>query len=286
MGWVRDEAGVDAQFDGTTITLRQPYLLVDVSADAAHVAMHPGNYLGGNSGNEPLPAINSSHPTDPRLLLDAYAVASDGSTKRIIALYSSNRAFRWPDPNTVPPEGYRWSVSFQTQTVQIPWTTRVRQEVAAGVFRDAWLYLEQAMFERIMTVSITARIKRELIGNAIEIIGGQANKIHRIGGVYYLFEPGEITDAGDGGDYQASFVWSRPYGITIDYNEPLPTVTYFPRVQSKLPNTSEYFAKPPLHEVVLRPPADGDPSTIPDFIAVLRYDYDPNGYASILALIA
>ena len=285
MGWVRDESGVSVQSDGETITLRQPYLLVDTGSNPVDVAMHPGNYLGGSSGNEPLPAFNSAYPNDPRLLLDAYGVNSDGSAKRIDALYSNNRTFRFPAPNVVPITGYRWRVSFETQTPEIPWTTLVKQQVATGVFRDAYLFLTQKMVEKVIRISIECRIKEAAVGNAIEVLSEQAGAIHKINGRYYAFEPSELMDAEDRKDYRANLSWVRPTGIPNIDIDTLPNNTYFPQVFSKLPDEpQEPWTKPPLHEVVLKP-WPTDPSALPTFVSVLNRKFNPNGYAQVLALL-
>jgi len=284
------------------MTLSQPYLLVNSGVDPVAVAMKPGDYLGGNSGNEPLPNFNAKHPNNPRLILDSYSINSGGADKKITALYSTDRRFRFPTANVVPVTGYRWRTSFESQRPEIPWTAKVKQLLATPVlgpgqtgppdppvFKDVWLFLNQAMIEKVMRISIECRIKADALGSAIETIFDQAGNIHKINNRYYMFEPSEIGDADSTtDDYRASLSWVRSSGIVnIDINTlPLDGSVQFPQVFSKLPNEPQTpWTKPPLHDVILRPQPGGDPSALPEFISVLSKKYDPNGYAAILALL-
>lgn len=285
MAWQMNEGGVTAQCDGGELTLSQPYILSGPGVDPVAVAAHPTDYLGGISGNEPLPGFNSTHPSDPRLKLDAYAVNSDGAIKTVSALYSSSRRFTFPTPNVVPISGYRWRVTFETQTVEVPWTSLVKQLVAAGEYRDAYLFLNQKMFEKVVRISINCRIKEANIGNTIDVIAEQASTIHFIGGRHYLFEPSDITDAEDRVDYRAEFSWVRPLGIPFIEADDLPADTYFPNVFSKIAGVpQEPWTKPPFHEVILKP-WPTDPSALPEFRSILNRKVNPTGYASILALL-
>ena len=275
---------MSAQGDGQNVGFSQTYLLSG-DIDPAHAAANPTNYAGGSSGNETLPAYNSAHPSNQALRLDSYAIGKNGVENRITALYSTDRRFRFPAPNVVPVTGYRWRVSFETQTPEIPWTTLVKQQVATGVFRDAYLFLTQKMSEKIIRISIECRIKEAAVGNAIEVLSEQAGAIHKINGRYYAFEPSELMDAEDRKDYRANLSWVRPTGIPNIDIDTLPANTYFPQVFSKLPDEpQEPWTKPPLHEVILKP-WPNSPSSLPTFVSVLNRKFNPNGYAQVLALL-
>lgn len=302
--WFRDESTPDATADGSNIAATIGYVLSE-GVDPVAVANNPTAFLGGPNGDEPLPAYRSPYPSNPRLTLDSYRVSTDGAINRIIGQYSSDRRFTFPNNNTPPPTGFRWSVTTETYGYALPYAARgidLGQPDPNFVgpnppptLIDKWVYLDESVFEKVQKVSMEFTVAANLVGNAIETFFEQTNEVHRINGKYWLFEGGEVNF--DGENYRARASWVREKGVWMNYADYLSTQLRMPAVRAQLSDLDspapgfgpDYpagsWAKPPLHKTIIVPPDTGKAIDPPTFVAVLPYNFNANGWDQIAALI-
>ncbi len=300
MGWVLDEGGTSATHDGTARVARRRYLLGG-GEDPVAICGNPTAFMGGDAGNEPLPARNSTHPLDAMMRLDCYEVSTDGAVSSIVALYSSDRRFRFPTVNAAPNNGFTWTLSTRTMTYGLPLAILVREVIgdalqSTGYF-DLWKFTSQNTFESAQEVRMRFKVKPDDVPAALNVMYSRQNKLHRINGEIWLFVGGELSQGSQSGDYELNVSWLREAGIP--YVPPpqlwdsqggllfLQRRSILPMVKSSLSGTNQnvYWHKPPYHSVIILPNESGDPEDEPNFAAACLFEMDETGFAAIVALI-
>lgn len=299
MAWVRDEGGCAAQHDGSARVARERYLLPGCESPVA-IAGKPESFHGGATGNEPLPARNTPHPLDPGMLLDMYQVDTDGADAAIIALYSSDRRFRFPTVNAAPNNGFTWTLGTRNLTYSMPYAFQVLEVIgdatqSTGVI-EPWKFAEDSVFESAQEVQMRFSVRPDRVPQALSVMYTRQNKLQRINGEYWLFVGGELAQGAAAGEYEMNVTWLREAGIPY---APAPLVwdshgdlvadaprPKMPAVHSTLPNVTEpTWHKPPFHRVFILPNKSGNPEDEPYFSAYCPYAFDETGYAAVVALI-
>lgn len=308
MGWVKDEGGCSASHDGTTRVVRERYLLGGGESPVA-VCKSPTAFLGGDTGDVPLPARNSAHPIDTGVFLDCYQVDSDGAVNSIVALYSSDRRFRFPTNNVSPDTGYTWSLDDQDQFYSVPYAVKVKELVTVTppsggvgppepVYREPWKDQTENIYESGQIVRLTFKVKPADVEAAKTVIYTRQNKIHLIGAELWWYRGGSLVFRN--GDYEMSVAWVKESGVPdlgnlydrIAHNpvthaaNPVNDRVVWPSVTGQLPgNGSTLWAKVPYHKTIPVSNDSGNPEDPPWFYAQCQFAYDPTGYAAVVALI-
>ncbi len=307
MGWIRDESGCSAENDGTVRIATDRYLLGGGENPVA-VAKSPQSYMGGDTGDVPLPARGSAHPIDPGMRLDAYAVETDGAVSSIIAKYSSDARFRFPTGTNVRPEGFRWRITTESIVFEIPFAQKGREYVGRGspqplpigqqgppapgdpVYATRWKYLKQRVYGKVQRISMNFKLRADVVDDAIKAIFDQQNVVHKISGKYWLFEGGEVTDGTREDDYECSLNYIRETGVCLDFRDAGTTI--WPNdMQSQIPGMlspaapRKTWAQAPFHRTVIIAPQTGDASHWPTFESVFQFEYIENGWQALAALI-
>lgn len=299
MGWVKDEGGASATHDGTARIVRERYLLGGGEHPMA-VCMSPQSFMGGDTGDVPLPARNSAHPMDPACLLDCYQVDSDGAVNAIVAMYSSDRRFRFPTVNATPQNGFTWTLSTLDLSYSLPYAMKVREIIgdalqSTGYF-DLWKFVEDNVYEPAQEVRMRFSVLPEKVPNALNVMYKRQNRLHLISGEYWLFLGGELSQGSSVGEYEMSVGWRReagvpfvPRALEFDSHGDLstnPPSVIMPAVRSTLANVpNETWHKPPFHKVFILPNPSGDPEDEPNFASFCPYKFDESGFAAVIALI-
>ena len=295
MTWFRDDSERGARGDDANREAFIGYILA-ANVEPASVALNPSAFLGGETGTEPLPGYGSPHPQDVSLKLDSYSAVSDGATVRITGNYSNNLRFTFPSDGGLPRQGFVWQCSTSQDVYSLPYAMSVRDIVSlqppptsggppAPNYVDKWVYLTENVLSKAIRVQMQFRVETARVGTALSTIFDLTNTAMPIQGAIWLCEGGDVRY--DGEHYTAEVSFSREKGITVNYDQ-LPETTFWPYLGLNIPGVSPgsgRWARPPMHKTIIVPPKDGDPSVKPSFVAVFPYDYDPNGYQQIAALI-
>ena len=293
MGWVRDASGCSGQYDGSVVIAQERYILGG-GMDPIAVAVKPTSFLGGDDGNTPLPGFGSSHPSAPLLRLDSYGVETDGGVATIVARYSTDGRFSLPAPPTVG-RSFRWRATTENYVFSLPWAARTtdvhyapQAEGAQGpptpVERYRWVYLKENFLVKAQRISMSLRIKDENILPALETLYRYQSMAMPINGRVWVFEGGDVDEAGSSDDYRMQLNFLRESDIKLDY-QAFPLNTWWPKVEGKYPQQTGEFAKPAYHKTVILMPEGGDVATAPGFDAIPSYEFAADGFEALSRLV-
>ncbi len=301
MGWVKDESGCMASGDGSGRTAQMRFLLGG-GEDPVAICNNPTAFMGGETGNEPLPARNSIHPLDTGMHLDSYDIETDGAVAVIVAKFSTDGRFRFPNTSG----STRWKCSFQDIVFDIPFAQKVKELVGRGLpippngqgppqpglptYSYKWDYKRQRVLGKVQKVSITFPVKPIDVIPLMDAIYVQQDCVQLINGKFWLFEGGDINDGPRADDYECNLNWYRETGVVIDEgDEPLmrwphnmPT-----RIQgmSAPASPARDWSQAPFHRTVIKAPVSGKADDPPTFASILQYDVNLTGYAQLAQFI-
>lgn len=290
--WIRDASKCSAQGDGRSFTAREGYI-IGGGINPVAIAANPTQFLGGEDGNTPLPAINSPHPNYPAAILDGYSVETDGGISFIIGLYSTDRRFRLPSlpavsgsrPNSdfVP---YTFALPYAVKSTQVFWPRLADGQTGPPIpeVRHPWTYLTQNHAVRAQRFAINGRIAAERMTTVYDTVFDLGNTAMAIDGRLWLFEGARTSDAPDSGDFQVSMSFVREKDLRVDYVA-LPPETYWPYLAGTFPGfTNALSAKPSFHKTIIIPPASGNPEEFPTFRAIPTVEFVQDGYDRLRSL--
>lgn len=273
------------------------------------VCKSPTAFLGGDTGDIPLPARNSGHPIDTGCILDCYQVDTDGAVSSIVALYSSDRRFRFPTNNVSPDTGYTWSLDDIDLAYGVPYAVKVKELVTVNppsggvgpplpVYREPWKDMAENIYEAGQVVRLVFKVKAQDVEAAKSVIYTRQNKIHLIGAELWLYRGGSLVYRN--GDYEMAVSWVKESGVPdlgnlfdrVAHNPITHATTsantrmVWPAVTSQLAaGPTGRWAKVPYHKTIPLPNESGNPEDPPDYVAQCQFAYDANGYAAVVALI-
>jgi hypothetical protein len=171
-----------------------------------------------------IPAVSTSHPDFPSMLMDAYrvTVASAGVTY-VDCLYSSDRRYgQTRQPNKDNPSWFWWGWSTRETTIEIPiW--RRRRVLSAAAAGGSTLVYELGKFEKVeyrIVRPLRVRVKIDNVRD-LDVIAAQINYLHIMpDGRTYLFLGATVQQVDDDGTYDISYEWILDEGTT--YFPPFP----------------------------------------------------------------
>jgi len=225
-----------------------------------------------------IPAVSTSHPDFPSMLMDAYrvSVSNDGVTY-VDCLYSSDRRYgQSRSPNKDNPAWFWWGWATRETTVEIPiW--RKRRVLSAAVTGGSTLVYELGKFEKVEYRIVRPLRVRVKISNVrdLDVIAAQINYLHNMpDGNLYLFTGANVQQVDDDGTYDISYEWICDEGTT-----------YFP----PFPEGDNAGYCNPVSGVLLRRPYQvflgfqtGDPSTnVPQCLTQFQYFVDEEGWRTL-----
>ncbi len=290
MGWVETELQPDASCEvGGNGQASRLFIVFGVEYSPVTVAAEPTTIIGGISGSEPLPALNSPHPIKAAWKLDRYDVRKDGITLEARALYSLDGRFRFPSPPDPQTAGeVRYGSAVESYKQIMPYATRhlVVQGsppdlVGPPLTQYTWKLREANILEsrrrRLWSVVLTtAQVEPCEVA-----MDAQNNKLHVLNGRRYRFEAGPITSSGNRDKpYKCEYSWCTDSGTfapgyqSPDYKFPLGTFGSFP--------DGNVYQRPPFHDFVVR--ESDDASIAPEFNLYVPYDDEPSGWTTLVGL--
>ncbi len=220
MTWVRDitqsDASIDSEGAGTATI---GYLWSsDSFVDPLIISNTPQNFLGGDTGVEPLPARGSSHPNLPSLKLDVYQVQCDGRSQRIVARYSNDARFVFPPPTDDPDRftSIHYSSAVEEVKVPYPYARRVEQKEALPVgftgptAKVLLKYGEKYLNENQRRWSWDVIIPEADIDSAEQAMDDQHNRLHYIRSRYWRFQAAPVeffAKVGNEKRYRITYTW-------------------------------------------------------------------------------
>ena len=299
--WVKDNRITGSgDVDGRCVQF-EPYILRG-QVDPSKVNSHPEQFLGGDNGDEPLPALGSAHPINPKMRLDSYSVSQEGIILNVAANYSTDGRFRFPE--RTQPLGHgdpaRWMISDGSFEAEIPYGARQASampalpgEAPGTVF--TWDIKSSAVKVKAIRYGLRCTVPAGLVAQATTIMYGQSGNIHVFGGLSYLFTHGDVTDL-PGGDYEFVYWWLAEPGSNLEAGSnytPSPDIVWpFPLgTIGFAPYVGPAITRPPFHRIlaVRRQQLPGDPPTTgsdpPDFKLWLEYEVDANGWQELVGLV-
>lgn len=283
MSWLRDGDGSAADGNGLGVTsITERYVVVG-QVEPAAVVSDPTAYIGGMAGSTaPLPDYGSVHPVYPGLRLRTWSAQSSNANVFAVATYNNATAI-------FEPEWFSRSGGYQTETFTFPYARRIRHTIptAGGttpVDQDLW---------KIETVSVRQTVRRNeinvnvggAIGDAVEAMDLQNNKIHIINGRAYRFEAGSFYETRPN-TWIVNYAWIYESGIY--WNDTLQSDgdLQFPDAVDGLdtsPIGGTVFVAPPFYAVDAIPQPAG-PEFPPTFRRRLEYPIEEDGYLTLVGL--
>lgn len=234
--------------------------------------------VDANPGGYDLPVKGSTYEG---LVLDRYSFAYDGATIVATGYYSKAGRFRLnkPRPPIQPGDEPRWEFVTVTRTLDVPYAYKQRTTWGDSGAADLW-YADTFKVKAIMRRwSIVVAIPESQRNEAAEAIAEQQQKIHRlIDNRLYLFESGALS--WDADTYRVEYSWLYDPGQPNPDTD-VPSSIVVPEGLSGI--GSGPYSVPPYKSVFLIPGTDA--SVAPTFGAKLDYEYDPEGWQTLVGLV-
>lgn len=266
--------GVDADRNGVARAQRT-FRVWNVSPMTIRTS--PQSVLGGGTngyGSDQLPAYGSGLPEDPGLRLDRYSVNStDNVTFDVVALYSNDGRFRFParqpDP-TIPTELEELSGDKEVIRREIPFARQTLTVVAneiSGTSANLYGWTKDEHFivpESRWVIRATVRAEGQ-VGSLLARVQNEDGKLHKINGVWYLFEAGRWRATGTVVEFDYAFIRDRGTRATLPISPP--ANMFFPpqNVPFAAISGAELYIRPPYCEISLISMVTGPvpPDTVP-----------------------
>ena len=252
------------------------------------------------------PEFGDEHPDDPNLVINNVSFSPEGRHTAVRASYVP-REFQDSEPpeNQTDLEFFKMDVTFKSIDVQIPVFQRVEQQIPDGsgglVLKRVWKALDTVKVFRYAQTVHRITLNAIVQGgagvitqmNIAHAIRTQANKLHRIGGVQYLFLPDSVRRTKID-KYPITYRWifdpGVPNTLVFDdmaspvigqigsYGFPHADKVDFPHPSTD-PNIDGYII-PPYHMMDVALDVD-DPEKFPTVVISPAYESDDNGHLTL-----
>jgi len=218
------------------------------------ILTNPSSIIGGPSGIESLPTINSSWEG---MKLDRYDVSpGPGNVFVVQGMYSTDGRFtNFSGPNYDEPQ---WQVSFQTVPMPFVYATPVTSAVALGDGAQLLSYnyepKEKTVGAKMVRYSRRIDLEQADYDQAVFAVGLENNSLHLIGGKVYLFEASDIIPKG-GGKFYTNYSWIYDRGWLSSHlvRNPNTAISYPLDLQyfnGAAPYAGAIWTRPPFHHVI------------------------------------
>jgi len=237
-----------------------------------------------NADNTNVPALGSTFPGDNGLRLDRRVnnVRDDG-TFIIRCEYSSNESFTETKVDKKPGTYYAWQGTVQTAEAKIWIVSRRKLTVPSSgstpTVKQIWQGTQYTVREKRQMVTLTIRTTNITIVNPFNAIADQYQKLHKLGGAYWLFAGGDANQTNQT-DWEFTYQWVKDNGTPMPdlagQSESNPVYVIVPNNTVNL----GVYAREPYTEAVYVD-ADNPETTIGYGYSVKLYTKDDNGWQSL-----
>jgi len=238
-----------------------------------------------NEAGNGLPNIDSVWE---EMTLRKYSVVPVGSIYDVTGEYSNA-----PDPlGHLDPNFVSWSNSFATKDIPLPYAKRSRSRLyipnpsaplePVELVVDGWNFYQSPIITKVERF-----VCRANFSNPSEVTGiraairEQTGKLHKIAGLWSIFEGADFTEQGPGvagtRRFEVQYSWSSESGCRqmaerFIFGPPDPD-PWFPWQQQEWPaGTGSLWIRPPFHTVIPLPGSMTDPDIVPRFKVFLPHD--------------
>lgn len=218
---------------------------------------NPNSIIIASGGVDmPLPGYNS--PWEG-MSLDRYSVNAVGGIFDVTGLYSNDRRFTLP--NNPPTLTKSWTGSFQTESIPLPIgvfkntnsITLVQGGAPLSQTSYGWDFETQDTDHKFERIGQQVYLNEAEVSDALDVIANLADKIHKIRGRYYLFEPGDYAEEADG-KWRMQYQWTRDPGTPAlpFVNDPFLWLPDDSTANFEYPGGSgQFYSRPPWHKLLL-----------------------------------
>jgi hypothetical protein len=304
MGWTERHDGAPALGElaaqGIIRARIERRFIVTTDLEPSQVISGPQLILGGSDGLTGLPPYGSPHPNFGGAVVQAYAAVGNPPNIEVTAYYG------YGDIDPVSPEFYSQSGDWFEETDSLPIARHETSIVTSGGELPTQQQIRSWQFDSMDTLytsrqhTISVNVGG-MIGDAINAMDEQNNRIHKIGGRWYRFKAAGYNEVRlgvwvcnyqwfyDGGTlydesladfYQPSSDLAIPFFV-IGGAAPSPE---HPGAVTMLGRSGVKYLRLPYHKRLIVPNPDGNPDSYPKFPHFLPYVVDENGWQNLIGL--